>query len=1338
MIDWNKLDGTQWKSFEDLCYVISRKEFNQEGQFTNIDDSAGGDGVEFYLTLHNGKEWGWQAKFFHPDKTLNSSRKNQIKNSLKKAIEIHKNMEKWFLCTPHPFSPAGNKWFKEELIKEIPANKHIELVHWEEGFFHSELLNPEKIGILKYFFGEDEFDITFFKNNFEEVKQIVGKKYIPELHSSSEIEDSILENINFTRINDLIESCLIIIQEFKKMTFPLNEPELFKKYFPNDNWNDFIIKLNKSKSDIIKNVRTIQLKFKFLIDEYKNGNFYINIKDMKKFLQENFMIDYSFLYKILEFFDQENTLTFLEKLYSSYQFIINTFNGLLSSSIEIKSYAGGGKTQTSCHITEKFLLNEKPAILLLGKQFRTLRPLKSQILELLGVQHLQWDDFLKTLDTASKVYKTRIPIIIDGLNEAVVNGKLSTIWKDDLPGFLNLIGSFKGLFLVILYRPIYESYIYGEEKPVIEWSHSLSGLRSMGVQKYLDHYNLDIKIPSRLFEILNNPLFLRIFCETYGNPDEEISLDHQIFSELYTIEIFREFIKNENIDFNKSSNLSPNSQIFMGKIKLIAKLFWENLTRSITLSSFFNVIEGNDVVENWEISTSKRLLDKGLIFNRSVLDGDEQVFFTFDYFAGYIIAAWLIEEFEKLLTKKKLPKKILKNLLNHPLSEDITYFLSMFLITKYESYLNEISKDGFDISYDLLALNSVPPSYLKDSMIDYVSTNFETILRDETLLSLLFFNLFTPNHPFNIEFFTSNLSKLSLSERDLSWTEYIRKNFRDLEKFIIRFKEELNPLSLSNEEAEILYLKCKFISWILPTTIRNFRNEITEIIFNFGCKFPDNFFRLISDMQKINDPYITERLIATLYGVAMFLHNQVNSVNKKDYIIKWAKNVFEWIFKEETAYSTTHFFIRQHARFIVELGLLYDSSILSDNDLNLIRPPYTMGGIREWGELDLEDLGPFISGTYPFRMENFGKYILGDLIPPNSYGIRDDEDFQKVLKNLYWRMKNLGFTGEKFTNIDRIIKDLNFNYYSMQKMGKVDRYGKKYAWIAYFELAGYRIDLGLIKKWHEDRLSEYFIDPSFSFPPRKLDMEEVDLLKQESENAEDRLDILEKFADDNFLFRNSLLEKEGEWVLMNAIIYQSAEKGQGQIVYRIDGAIFTTVEDEISPEIVLKYIKENNFRFNPPNLGIVYAGEIPWNDLLPLDIIDEKILYLTFYYHLDELELGFDKETYVPSKDLCLSFDLKKNGRYFEFFESNGRIAIISCSIKTESNLKGLLIFIKKNLLKKYTENNSGIFFQRVKIVVNYLLDTAPTDLDLISNEHRTYKERIFLNFPFLGKRITF
>ena len=69
MIDWSKLEtyqGSKYRRFEELCYQIAKGIYGEHGSFTSVDDSGGGDGVEFYMTLPNGDEWGWQAKFYHP------------------------------------------------------------------------------------------------------------------------------------------------------------------------------------------------------------------------------------------------------------------------------------------------------------------------------------------------------------------------------------------------------------------------------------------------------------------------------------------------------------------------------------------------------------------------------------------------------------------------------------------------------------------------------------------------------------------------------------------------------------------------------------------------------------------------------------------------------------------------------------------------------------------------------------------------------------------------------------------------------------------------------------------------------------------------------------------------------------------------------------------------------------------------------------------------------------------------------------------------------------------------------------------------------------------------
>ena len=66
-IDFDKLlpyKDDKKHSFEEMCYQLCLDEYGTEGTFTSIDDSGGGDGVEYYLTLPNGDIWGWQCKFF--------------------------------------------------------------------------------------------------------------------------------------------------------------------------------------------------------------------------------------------------------------------------------------------------------------------------------------------------------------------------------------------------------------------------------------------------------------------------------------------------------------------------------------------------------------------------------------------------------------------------------------------------------------------------------------------------------------------------------------------------------------------------------------------------------------------------------------------------------------------------------------------------------------------------------------------------------------------------------------------------------------------------------------------------------------------------------------------------------------------------------------------------------------------------------------------------------------------------------------------------------------------------------------------------------------------------
>ena len=156
MIDWSKLEpykNDQRRSFEELCYQIAKGLYGEKGRFTSVDDSGGGDGVEFYLTLENGDEWGWQAKFYYSQERLNySNRKQSIIKSLKKACKTHPRLKKWFLCTPTNFTPKKGRsqgeqvWFDNTLRQSIPPNMDVDLEHWGDSDFNNWLSEPRFSG----------------------------------------------------------------------------------------------------------------------------------------------------------------------------------------------------------------------------------------------------------------------------------------------------------------------------------------------------------------------------------------------------------------------------------------------------------------------------------------------------------------------------------------------------------------------------------------------------------------------------------------------------------------------------------------------------------------------------------------------------------------------------------------------------------------------------------------------------------------------------------------------------------------------------------------------------------------------------------------------------------------------------------------------------------------------------------------------------------------------------------------------------------------------------------------------------------------------------------------
>ena len=158
---------------------------------------------------------------------------------------------------------------------------------------------------------------------------------------------------------------------------------------------------------------------------------------------------------------------------------------------------------------------------------------------------------------------------------------------------------------------------------------------------------------------------------------------------------------------------------------------------------------------------------------------------------------------------------------------------------------------------------------------------------------------------------------------------------------------------------ERLHLLAEYIMWILTSTVRPLRDQATRA-HSTGTDdvFHKDFFKLVMKSFTINDPYVSERMLAATYGIAMARQNDFEDTNFVDEVLPlYAKQLYENMFKPDAPHSTTHILARDYARRTIDIALIHYPDLLTDDDCKHITPPFTDGGIREWGESEKSDEG---------------------------------------------------------------------------------------------------------------------------------------------------------------------------------------------------------------------------------------------------------------------------------------------------------------------------------------------------------------------------------------------
>jgi len=1362
-IDWNKLhtySGDNKKSFEELCYQIVSEEYKDiienGATLTSIDDSGGGDGVEFYLTLDNGEVFGWQAKFF--GRLSEGGRKEQIKKSLQTSYKKHPELKKWFLCSKCNFTPEEKTWFDNKLStstkngeRVLLEENNVELIHWGESEFLKYL--KDYSAIHKFFFSKKLLTQEWFEERYRTdiQKSQIKAKYESKIHIPTNIDDAINKVLGGNRLVEILANA---IEKQQVEMYAKDYEDAFLKLFSEEVINEYksiqikIREFLKDKDKIIdQSIQQLQKIQKAISNknekELKNKVevFEKYIDSLRNFQQEyNTLTESDFCNPIQYFRDEHIDLPipedkleksrlikfknfikkiFLKKeiqtykpsvpskgadeirvenikrqkardilftpLYALEEYAITSLEGCLKvfelidqNELHITGEAGMGKTHISFNIYEDQITKQNnPAIFIFAKDICTDLSLENQLKDNLNIP-IDWafDDFLGALELTARVNKTKVPIIIDGLNES---DYWNSIWKNGLEKLIIKIKTYyPHIVLITTYRTSYEDQLfpYNYFKYEDRWKlkrnvRGFYNLRRDAIKTYFDFYKIKLDNHSNAIRYFEHPLHLKLFCET-KNPNRESKVKVSFQNE-DLFEVFDEYIKNSNKNITNSLldlDSKYDADFTEKKLLQLSKYIWENNSRGIPRSE--------------ELLTNKEL---GIFEGENLLlfrdwnrqSNIEEIQFTYDLLGGYFISKYLTETYDKsypilkiktdnFLTNfikiglefiipesgtkylgrtfsklnnifwkkssllrfaksREFRKKLLNSKTEHPLFEDTLRTICILLIKKSEIFLFDVLKNDRARKYSTESLFEINAKYIyknKELIKSFLKAEFFFRNKKTYLLGLAENVELDNEHPLNFNFWSDNLCELSMPERDLSWSEYIRKNHSGYGnsyflKFVNHFEE------VCKEERKLssrVHFAAKKTMWILTTNIRSLRDEATRALYYYSRKYPKDFLDLLVYSLNINDPYVLERMLSVSYGLAMAKQNDFNDdSHQKEWLTEYGRILFDSLFSNNAKHTTSHILARDYAKRTIDITLLHNPNLLNGDEKNLIQYPLKKYPHLNWGKSKDRNKGEYRDGNAPIHMD-FENYTIGRLIKDRRNYDSEHKEYKQVLSQIYWRIYNLGHSLEKFGEIDKQISRSNWRHYSREHIGKIDRYGKKYSWIAFYEMAGYRSDLGLLKDWNNEdnfRISDVDIDPSFPNKIRQYDLiscmrnsnflGDMKIFPDKWYNSNSDLDISEYILSTNDLGINA----RGDWILLKGFISQRNIETTRDIHIAINTVTlndddFCTVIEPLNnfDDYTFEYIRDFDGSY-------LFQGEIPWCDLMPNN--DSYPFRLNYNYH---------------------------------------------------------------------------------------------------------------------------
>lgn len=1082
-INWKDIRAIegQEEGFEELvCQLAGQEKIKQQLHFTRIGKPDAGK--ECYWELNNGDIHCWQAKYF--TKSLSDNQWQQVDKSVKTAIDNHPKLIKYYIAIPFD-RPDGkgrgksmlqkwkehvSKWEKYALSKKMK----VSFTYWGKHELEKRLRKRENEGLIYYFFNKTELTDSWFDKKNQESINALGGRYTPELdfdlpfmefHSGFTRDQKFLDLIN-GHYEDLLKKrrrayLSSISNKLKGKISKLDRSiSVFRKTYE---------KVDFSGIDVIP--------FEAIIDELKkldeatteisDSLYSLQMEDESKKRERGENIDhYNRLYR--------NEILQLRELSSA----ISNFLDFLDSEIcslanapylILVGPAGVGKSHALADIVSQRSRNGIQSLLLLGENFSSNEIPWTQILRNQLRFNADEDVLLGALNAKAESQRSRIIVAIDALNEG--NGR--RVWPKNLKSFIESFKHYPWLGLIVSLRDSFEDLIAPEKKIYKSiasriYHPGFDGLEYEASTHFFKHYGISPPGSPMLQPEFQNPLFLKLFCEGLEKkglkkvPDGYQGISAIIENYLESIE--EKLSQPDELDYDLELGLLRKAvdQILV-KMEEEGEDHLHYETGEEITSNIFSGKCGSD-----DRKYLKRIISEGVI-NEDLYWRKKQhykgIHFAYQRFQDHLIVSALLDKyFNPKDPVKSFESGPLKELLRN--EEHVRY--NQNILEAFSIQVPELSgKELHEVAPYLANYYSTAIAFVDglmwrradtvgESSLDFVN---QVLVKNEGLfhrfLDMCVSMATKPGFFFNADRLHTTLHGISLSERDRWWTIWLQNQYgshsgnTSVKRLINWAWNESPKTEIDNEPARLASV---MLSWFLVSSNRYLRDASTKALVCLLQNRIPILIKVLEQFEGVNDPYVYERLYAVAYGCALRTEDLKSLVPLSHYIYKT-------IFEEEYVYP--NILLRDYAREVIEFTLQHDLTIKLD--IEKIRPPYKSDlpndlptieeidslykpvekeghyGEKKWGVTAILNSMTTEYGRGTAQYGDFGRYVFQSALK------NWDVDYDGLSNYAVKRIFELGYDPDLFSDFD-------LRQGSGRGGGYLERIGKKYQWIVFYEV----------------------------------------------------------------------------------------------------------------------------------------------------------------------------------------------------------------------------------------------------------------------------------------------